>query len=241
MKTQYFRLISEFVQQLIFGEQKSRTPWVPTYALADYVTLCEVRDAAYIDMRERLRSADQHTYIVALLPYKHPQVKQSLWALKYNNTIESKRVCSFLVLDEIISHCTSTIYNDMTASSTILLSIPSSSFHKGERAWDQMDELCRLMSTAVEARGHYIYVPRAFTLTLSTASKSQHTMNKKDRLKAASLRLTLSSDIITADTLRGRHIIIIDDVTTTGATLTHARDLCLNAGARSVQCLSITH
>lgn len=43
-----------------------------------------------------------------------------------------------------------------------------------------------------------------------------------------------------AETVRGQHVVVIDDVTTTGATLLWAHRYLMQAGARSVSCMSLT-
>ena len=41
--------------------------------------------------------------------------------------------------------------------------------------------------------------------------------------------------------VRGAHVVLVDDVTTTGATLLEARGELLRAGARKVTCLAVAH
>ena len=42
-------------------------------------------------------------------------------------------------------------------------------------------------------------------------------------------------------TIENRNIILLDDVTTTGATLGEARKVLLDAGAKNVICVTIAH
>lgn len=44
-----------------------------------------------------------------------------------------------------------------------------------------------------------------------------------------------------AETIRGKNIIIIDDITTTGATITEAKKVLLKAGAREVIAFTLAH
>ncbi len=118
---------------------------------------------------------------------------------------------------------------------SILIPIPLSPARYRERGFNQAELICReLVSLNPEADLKFysdvLIKPRD---TLHQA----HIGNRSTRLK----NLIGSFSIIHPEKIKGRNIILIDDVTTTGATLSEARKILKRGGARKVIAFTIAH
>jgi len=69
-------------------------------------------------------------------------------------------------------------------------------------------------------------------------NKLQKTLQREKRLKNA--RNSIKIDKKQIRKIKGKHILLIDDTTVTGATLIYASELLIRNGAKSVKCLAIT-
>ena len=68
-------------------------------------------------------------------------------------------------------------------------------------------------------------------------TKAQRTLARHERL----INMKNAFEVIDTEKIHNAHIVIIDDVCTTGATIESLRETCLKAGAKSVVALAITH
>lgn len=83
-----------------------------------------------------------------------------------------------------------------------------------------------------DAIGRGINVPVAMTaLHKQTFTPSQHLLNRRQRLK----NLEQSSQVRTPKDIKGKHILVVDDVVTTGSTVGVIAALLRDNGAQSVQ------
>jgi HAD superfamily hydrolase (TIGR01509 family) len=76
-------------------------------------------------------------------------------------------------------------------------------------------------------------------LAYKNGARSAHGehLNKEDRFNNVREHMVVHDPNI----VRNRHVIVIDDVVTTGATLAHACDCLIDSGALKVICLALTH
>jgi predicted amidophosphoribosyltransferase len=169
-------------------------------------------------------------------------VKQTLWAFKYTNDITATLYLAEMMCDELIDYFSSRILHSFNFPIAYIFTIPSSSFHNGERNWDQMCKLMQMMKRFPECKNFFAQYEKAFApLPISHSSvAAQHTLNRSLRIASASQRFSLS-DISTLG--QHAHIIILDDVTTTGSTLAYAKHLCteVSRDVSHIHCFAIAH
>lgn len=113
----------------------------------------------------------------------------------------------------------------------ILAPMPMTKKRRRERGWSQCELVCG------EMKGPFIYMADALVRTRET--EDQVGMGRDER--AANMKGSFGAglDADGSPHVRGRDVIILDDVATTGATLREARDAALAAGARRVLPVSI--
>lgn len=175
------------------------------------------------------------TWVHTLFPYHDERVRAVIKAIKYYGEAKSAEVVGALAADYILE-----VVADQKAfegwQDVILTPIPSSPKRLKERGYNQAARLAQAIyaSLAPSAVEGLSYDP---TLLARTDRTSQvHVMRSK---RKENIRNAFSTP--NALRVEGRFIILIDDVTESGATLTDARRALLEAGARAVIAVAIAH
>ncbi len=107
-----------------------------------------------------------------------------------------------------------------------LVALPLAPSRQRERGYDQAAEIARRVARIVD-------IPMARGLRRTRDTAAQAALPWKER--AANVRGAFAGD----PTLAGQRIAIVDDVMTTGATLTAAAQAALRAGARAVEAWAV--
>lgn len=120
-------------------------------------------------------------------------------------------------------------------SAPLLIPIPLAPKRFKERGFNQAELLCRKLLENDQGQNLEL-----LTGVLTKPKDTLHQASIKDR--GERLRnLSGSFTIKDAEKIAGRNIILIDDVVTTGATLSEARKILKQAGARKVIAFTIAH
>ncbi len=171
---------------------------------------------------------------LALFSYQDPLVKEIIWEIKYKgNRTLAKSVATLLydvIMDELQERNVFEKYETVT-----LLPMPTSDQRRLERGWNQAEILTSAVK-ALDAGGRLQYLPRELIKVRYTESQTK-TTTKKERLA----NLQDSMQVQNPAMVSGQFVVLIDDVTTTGATLNEAKRALHLAGARSVLCIAVAH
>jgi competence protein ComFC len=159
-------------------------------------------------------------YIISIYSFKDPIIKKIIHSIKYFH----KKDLAPPITKEI-----SNLLVDAPADS-ILIPIPIPSFRKYIRGHNHTETLADEISKQTG-------FPVVTDILLRTKNHKRQvkTKSRKERLMNQRNAFHLGKDA------HNKTIILIDDVTTTGATLLEARTLLLNNGARSVKAYTIAH
>ncbi|MBM2818292.1 MAG: Phosphoribosyltransferase [Parcubacteria group bacterium] len=172
--------------------------------------------------------------LYALFDYRDELAKQAIWEIKYRKN--EKLVSSFCkifyeyMLDEIADEA---IFSDF--KNPILVPVPSSKSRLRERGYNQCELIAEELMRVDDGKN--------FALRLDALEKikdlpSQTSLkNRNERLS----NLKGCFEVGNPDKISGTNIILIDDVITTGATMSEAKKILLNAGARQVLCFALAH
>jgi len=170
----------------------------------------------------------------ALFDYRNELARQAIWEIKYRKN--EKILGSFCkifyeyMLDEIADKA---LFSDF--KNPILVPIPSSKSRLKERGYNQCELIAEELARIDEGKN--------FALCLDALEKikdlpSQTSLkNRKERLS----NLKGCFRAANSDKISGDNIILIDDVITTGATMSEAKKTLLRAGARQVLCFALAH
>jgi ComF family protein len=168
-----------------------------------------------------------------LYAYRDPFVRNAIHAAKYRNRTD---IC--VLFGELLWHTFGEELSNqslMQGCPWIVIPIPLSKRHRRVRGYNQTEFIAEGFLKKADSSA---FIVSTETLSMTSAHTHQtHTLRKSERLK------NISGSFVVSDStcVRGRTIILIDDVITTGATLHEASRVLYSAGARHVQCLAVAH
>jgi len=180
----------------------------------------------------RARDAE-YSFISSLFEYQNAAIRQAIWNFKYKNTRGVAQIFGEKLYEGIIADLGDSLH--ISKSETFLIvPIPLHKKRLRERGYNQSELLAREI-TKYDSENIFILTTSALSRTRATNAQAK---KEKRRARFENLRgvFTASKELI-----RGKNIILIDDVTTTGATLAEARKTLLEAGARDVRAWTIAH
>ena len=170
----------------------------------------------------------------ALFDYRNELARQAIWEIKYRkNEKILGAFCKIFyeyMLDELADKA---LFSDF--KNPILVPIPSSKSRLKERGYNQ----CELIAEELMR----VDGGKNFTLSKNILEKTKDSPSQtsvKNRAKRLS-NLKGCFRAANPDKISGANIILIDDVITTGATMSEAKKTLLNAGARQVLCFALAH
>src|SRR3989338_3908795 len=178
-------------------------------------------------------------WILALFPYENPLVKTAVWEVKYRGNKTIARLAGTLIADELtewlpghpgnktsarlagtliadeLTEWLAELAKTETFREPLLIPIPLAPKRARERGFNQ----CELL-----AREIIRIIPEMIELTTDILIKTKETesqtksKNRAERIK----NLEGCFDVKNPEQIKNRNIVLLDDVTTTGATLTEA-------------------
>lgn len=180
-----------------------------------------------------LLHSQPHEWMLPLFPYEHPLVKTAVWEVKYRGNGGVARLAGTLLAEELLSWLAELAETDALAR-PLFIPVPLAKKRARERGFNQCEllarEVVRNIGNSVELRTDIL------VKTKETASQT------KSESRAARLEnLRGAFAVRTPEAVAERDVVLLDDVTTTGATLTEARTTLLAAGARKVLAITFAH
>ncbi len=160
---------------------------------------------------------------LAPFPYSHPLVRELIHTYKYTGV----RELAPLLADEISSYLHR--YAIRPAEPACLIPIPLHRRRERERGFDQ----ARLLARALSER---LSLPIAAAVIRSRSTEQQARLDSHD---ARRRNVADAFRVIAPEAISGRTAILVDDVSTSGATLTEAARVLREAGARTVWAIVI--
>lgn len=163
-------------------------------------------------------------FIKSIYSFKDPNVKKCIHAIKYFHRKDLVIPFAKILAEEIKLM---TNYRDF-----ILIPIPMPRYRKYLRGYNHTEILAKLLSleTAIPYKNNIL-------IHNAKANKKRQvmTLSRKERLK------NQKNSFLVSHNIKNMNIILIDDVTTTGATLHEARRVLDKAGAASIVAFTIAH
>ena len=138
-------------------------------------------------------------------------------------------------------------FEHVRGNSSLLVPIPLHRSKLNQRGYNQAELIARKI---IELDGNTNFTLEKNVLIKVTETKRQaHIKNRNERLRNLSGSFGIKNQRENQAEymeqneipLKGKNIILIDDITTTGATLTEAKKTLKNAGARKVIAFTVAH
>jgi predicted amidophosphoribosyltransferase len=189
-------------------------------------------------------------WIFPLYDYRHPPIKKALWLLKYNGKKRLANVFAEILYEKILEELSDlSVLENFTDA--ILIPIPLTPGRYRERGYNQAELICKELVKIDKLRNHLTppgqvsVFHETFTLEKNILIKIKHTEHQA-RIKDRNARLkNLSGSFAvkkeSVNLIKGRNIILIDDILTTGATLSEAKKVLKQWGARKVIAFTVAH
>ena len=173
-------------------------------------------------------------WIFPAYDYRHDPIQQAVWLLKYKGKKNLARIFAEAIYGQILEELAGLIQME-DFRNPILIPIPLSRSRHKERGFNQAELICRSLLEIDE--GHNFSLKTDVLIKTKETEHQARIENRKERLKniVGSFRLKNS------ELIGGKNIILVDDVTTTGATLSEAKKVLEQAGARKVIAFTFAH
>lgn len=164
-------------------------------------------------------------HVHALFNYKDKRVQNILWQYKYVR----KKVLAEVLAKSLAEN--PAIFS-VLKKTEVLVPVPTTKKGARLRGFDQTRFLAQELSTILP----HLSIADFNVLVKNKKSKEQtKTKNRKERWKNASLSFVVAN----SESIMEKHLALIDDVTTTGATLHYARLALLEKGAKTVHSIAV--
>lgn len=164
--------------------------------------------------------------ITALLPFADARVRASVHELKYHRNEYALELLAAVLHTYIVQYADEQL---------VLLPVPLGARRRRKRGYNQVELVagCALRGTAIRMETD--------VLIRTKDTKPQTTLARKERLSNVAEAFGVSDESFARRMLESRHIMILDDVTTTGATLKAAKAALSPLSPRSITCIALAH
>ena len=178
-----------------------------------------------------------HPFISALYSYRYPAIKKALWALKYRNNLTLAKIFGAALYEHLLEHT-----YEFTAFSSaeqrakpVIVPIPISKKRLRERGFNQSEKIIESLQTLDESR--------SFAFENNILCKTKETPPQASiKNRAARLQNICGCFAVrNPEKIKNKVVIVVDDITTTGATLNEAIITLENAGAARAIGVAIAH
>jgi len=171
---------------------------------------------------------------LSLFDYRHPPLKKALWLLKYRGKKRLANIFAEIMYGKILEEL-SDLAIMQNFRDVIIIPIPLSALGLRERGYNQAELIAKKLS---ELDGNINFKIEKHILIKNKETKHQARIkNRNERLRNLSGAFAVKNELL----IKNRNIILIDDITTTGATLNEAKKILKKAGTRKIIAFTVAH
>jgi len=170
----------------------------------------------------------------SVLNYKNKLVKKTVWSLKFKNNRQVAKLFAEVIYDNLIEELAN-LRLTINFNQPILIVVPLSPRRKRERGYNQVDLIAREIEEIDQ--NNFLTYKRNVLKKVKETPQQSHLKNKQARL----VNLSGCFKVANFEVVRNQNIILLDDVTTTGATLTEAIKTLKTAKPKNIICVTLAH
>lgn len=166
----------------------------------------------------------------ALFAYRDTRVKHVVWEIKYRKNAAIVQKIGQLLYEKMAAQ----VEIERRDEKILLVPVAASKQRRRKRGFNQCEVICEAIMRC-DSAGQFLYEPRAL-------EKIKHTAHQADLPREKRLEnLRGAYTVRTPEKVAGRVVYIIDDVITTGATVSEVASALLAADACHVHAFAIAH
>lgn len=193
----------------------------------------ELESLAPHQLLEKLPPAlDLGNNTIALFAYPDPRVRSIIHELKYRRNTTLTESLATILYDVIKSELSERALME-NFRDPLLVPMPMSRERYLERGWNQTEIICEEIKK-LDTGNILEYAPQALRKIKHTESQTL-IKNKKERLE------NLIDSMEAGNVAKSRCVILLDDVTTTGASFAEAKKKLRLSGASKILCIALAH
>lgn len=179
-------------------------------------------------------SKESAEWIFPLFDYRHPTIKKSIWLLKYKGKRSVASIFAEFMYGRILEELADLSQLE-NFREPILIPIPLAKKRMRERGFNQALLICEKLTKLDKNKNFKLEKD-----ILIKPKDGEHQARIEDRSKR--LKNIIGSFVVkNEEKIKGKNIILIDDVTTTGATLNEAKKTLKKAGVKKIIAFTIAH
>lgn len=189
-------------------------------------------DECIVKIRPAERETDQN--IIALFDYRDPIIKKAIWELKYHHKRYIGERLGEILYENIIDEI-SNIKDGFINRSLYVIPVPTSKHKTRTRGYNQAFYIAKGFCS--KADKNILEIQNDLVIKTKDTIPQAKITNRTQRLK----NILGVFDVKNQDKIKGRTIIVIDDVTTTGGTINEIMKILKKYKANKVIALTIAH
>jgi competence protein ComFC len=168
--------------------------------------------------------------VISFFPYKNETVKTALIELKTHRNRTIAGIVGVSLFEALAEY----VRKESVNSKALLFPLPITKKKRRARGWNQCD---LIVAAIAAADGKSILEVRMDILIKHRDTDDQVGKDRTERFK----NVANTCRITKPDVVRGRTVVVIDDIVTTGATLQEAKRALAEAGAGKVILMSVAY
>ncbi len=177
---------------------------------------------------------DRKNDIFSILPYSNKLISKSIKDFKFRNKISNADFFGEILFENTLDYIENLKIKE-NFNNPILITVPISFWRKIKRGYNQND---LIISKFMKLGGNNFIFWEKNNLIKIKHTKPQSLMsNKTERLKNQKNAFKLKN----IEKIKGKNIILFDDIYTTGATINEIKKLLYKKGAKDIKIIVLAH
>jgi competence protein ComFC len=176
-------------------------------------------------------------WIFPIYDYRNPAVKKSLWLLKYKGKKRLAIIFAEILYEKILEELSElSVMENFTEP--ILIPVPLSAKRYRERGYNQTELICKEIIKINNLR-HGVDLKFENNILIKPKD-TEHQARIKDR-RVRIKNIIGSFAVKDGGLIKNKNVILIDDILTTGATLSESKKVLKQSGARKIIAFTVAH